>query len=202
MPSPRPRSGVVEAMRALSIARRSAVKAKTQAINQLRALLSHRSGNGIRASLWKAKPDQCVARCIALKSLGANRRCLRALTSTLRLLAKRWTELGQRIARTRRSNSHAIRAAAPRLLAQFGVGPQTAATLLVTAGDNPNAPAQRGRIGRVMRREPFRGLLRKDKPPSPEPRRRSRRQQCAMDDLNGPDAKRRSHARIRRQAHA
>ena len=27
--------------------------------------------------------------------------------------------------------------AAPRLLARFGIGPQTAATLLITAGDNP-----------------------------------------------------------------
>ena len=36
---PKPQSGVAEAMRTLSVARRSAVKAKTQTINQLRALL-------------------------------------------------------------------------------------------------------------------------------------------------------------------
>jgi hypothetical protein len=47
------RSGVVEAMRALSMARRSAVKAKTQAINQLRALLISAPAVA-SASLWKA----------------------------------------------------------------------------------------------------------------------------------------------------
>lgn len=36
---PKDRSGAAEAMRAVSVVRRSAVKAKTQAINQLRALL-------------------------------------------------------------------------------------------------------------------------------------------------------------------
>jgi transposase len=36
---PKAQSGAVEAMRAVSMARRSAVKAKTQAINQLKALL-------------------------------------------------------------------------------------------------------------------------------------------------------------------
>ena len=36
---PKEQSGAAEAMRAVSVARRSAVKAKTQAINQLRALL-------------------------------------------------------------------------------------------------------------------------------------------------------------------
>ncbi|WP_350030105.1 hypothetical protein [Caballeronia sp. AZ7_KS35] len=39
MAIPKEQSGAAEAIRAVCIARRSAVKAKTQAINQLRALL-------------------------------------------------------------------------------------------------------------------------------------------------------------------
>ena len=59
---PKAQSGVVEAMRAVSLARRSAVKAKTQAINQMRALLVT-APESIRAALWRVKPEQCVARC-------------------------------------------------------------------------------------------------------------------------------------------
>ena len=59
---PKAQSGVVEAMRAVTMARRSAVKAKTQAINQLRALLVTAPAS-IRATLWKVKPEQCGARC-------------------------------------------------------------------------------------------------------------------------------------------
>jgi hypothetical protein len=46
-------------------------------------------------------------------------------------------------------------------------------------------------------REPVASLLRKDNTPSPEPRRRSRRKQRAMDDFNGPNAKRPPHACLR-----
>ena len=88
---PKAQSGVVEAMRAVSLARRSAVKAKTQAINQLRALLVT-APESIRATLWKAKPEQCVACCARLQSLG-DTALLKTLTRTLRLLAKRWISL-------------------------------------------------------------------------------------------------------------
>jgi hypothetical protein len=79
---PKTQSGVVEAMRAVTMARRSAVKAKTQAINQLRALLVTAPA-AIRATLWKVKPEQCVARCAQLHSFG-DTPMLKALTKTLR----------------------------------------------------------------------------------------------------------------------
>src|SRR6266496_4137748 len=84
---PKAQSGVVEAMRAVSMARRSAVKAKTQAINQLRALLVT-APEAIRATLWKVKPEHCIARCARLQSLG-DTPLLKALTDTLLLQARR-----------------------------------------------------------------------------------------------------------------
>jgi transposase len=132
---PKAQSGAVEAMRTLNMARRSAVKAKTQAINQLRALLVTAPAT-VRSSLWKAKPDQCIAGCVALKSLGETA-LLKALTRTLRLLAKRWMSLAKELRELDTALEELTRAAGRRVLAQFGVGPQTAATLLVTAGDNP-----------------------------------------------------------------
>src|SRR6478672_8219375 len=133
---PKAQSGAVEAMRTLNMARRSAVKAKTQAINQLRALLVTAPAS-IRATLWKVKPEQCVARCARLQSLG-DTPLLQALTNTLRLLARRWMSLAKELHQLDAALVELTKRAGRRLLARFGVGPQTAATLLVTAGDNPN----------------------------------------------------------------
>jgi transposase len=88
---PKSQSGIAEAMRTISVARRSAVKAKTQAINQLRALLVS-APQAIRERLWKVKPEQCVDACVRLKSLG-DTALLQALTAMLKLLAKRWLVL-------------------------------------------------------------------------------------------------------------
>src|ERR1017187_9523222 len=66
---PKAQSGAAEAMRTVSVARRSAVKAKTQAINQLRALLVN-APQDIRERLWKAKPEQCIAGCAHIRHLG------------------------------------------------------------------------------------------------------------------------------------
>lgn len=70
---------------------RSAVKAKTQAINQLRALLVS-APQDIRERLLKTKTAECVANCVRLRSLG-NTPMLQTLASTLRLLAKRYLAL-------------------------------------------------------------------------------------------------------------
>ena len=132
---PKAQSGLAEALRTLGVARRSAVKAKTQAVNQLRALLVS-APSFIRDVVLKVKPEQCVAACAALP-LDDTNPVLASLQTTLRLLAKRWTALHEELREIDKHLSRLTRQAAPRLLARFGVGPQTAATLLVTAGDNP-----------------------------------------------------------------
>jgi hypothetical protein len=82
---PKLRSGAAEAMRIVSVARRSAVKART--INQLRALLVS-APESVREKLWKTKQEQCVDNCVRLRTLGETR-SLKTLATTLRLLAKR-----------------------------------------------------------------------------------------------------------------
>jgi transposase len=59
---PKLHSGPAEAMRTTCVARRSGVKAKTQAMNQLRALLVS-APDEVRAKLWKSKPDDCAKHC-------------------------------------------------------------------------------------------------------------------------------------------
>jgi transposase len=88
---PKIQSGAAEAMRIISVARRSAVKAKTQTMNQLRALLVT-APQDIRERLWKTKPEDCASGCAHLRTLGTTT-LLQTLTKALRLLAKRWQML-------------------------------------------------------------------------------------------------------------
>jgi transposase len=132
---PKQQSGAAEAMRSVSVTRRSAVKAKTQAINQLRALLIG-APQEIRQRLWKEKPADCVKGCSRLRSLGSTP-LLQTLTSTQCLLAKRWLALEDEIKALDAMLESLTREYAPRLRERFGVGPQTAAALVAAAGDNP-----------------------------------------------------------------
>ncbi|GBL45519.1 mobile element protein [Sulfuriferula multivorans] len=132
---PKSQSGAAEAMRTISVARRSAVKAKTQTINQLRALLVS-APQDIRERLWKAKPEQCVAGCAHLRHLGSTT-LLQTLATTLRLLAKRWLMLAAELKEIDTALEQMTSQSAPHLREQFGVGPQTAAALIAVAGDNP-----------------------------------------------------------------
>jgi transposase len=132
---PKTQSGAAEAMRAVSVARRSAVKAKTQAINQLRALLIS-SPQDVRERLWSVKPAECIERCVRLRSLGATT-ILQTLTMTLRLMAKRWLALAEEIKELDAMLEKLTSKHAKRLREQFGIGPQTAAILVAVAGDNP-----------------------------------------------------------------
>ncbi|CAG2161396.1 IS110 family RNA-guided transposase [Cupriavidus numazuensis] len=132
---PKAQSGAAEAMRAVSVARRSAVKAKTQAINQLRALLVS-APQEVRERLLKEKTAECVASCARLRSLG-DTPLLQTLTSTLRLLAKRWLALAEELSTLDGMLDRLTSQHAKRLRERFGVGPQTAAVLVAVAGDNP-----------------------------------------------------------------
>ena len=132
---PKQQSGAAEAMRSVSVTRRSAVKAKTQAINQLRALLIS-SPQEIRERLWREKPADCVRSCSRLRSLGSTP-LLETLTKTLSLLARRWIALNEEIKIHDGMLEQLTRQYAPSLREGFGVGSQTAASLVAVAGDNP-----------------------------------------------------------------
>jgi transposase len=128
-------SGAAEAMRSVSVTRRSAVKAKTQASNQLRALLIG-APQDVRQRLLKENTSDCVTGCSPLRSLGSTP-LLQTPTATLVLLAKRWLALEDEIKTLDAMLNSLTTQYAPRLRGRFGVGPQTAAVLVAVAGDNP-----------------------------------------------------------------
>lgn len=128
---PKLQSGAAEAMRIVSVARRSAIKARTQTINQLRGLLIS-APDKIRSRLWRSKPAECVKCCIHLRTLGESNWSA-TLATTLRLLAKRWLYLTEELKEIDKTLDHLTTHGAKRMRQQFGVGPQTAATLLAVA---------------------------------------------------------------------
>lgn len=132
---PKAQDGAVEALRTLLVARRSAVKARTQAGNQLRALLVTAPPTD-REALGRGPLAACVARCAQLAQ-DATEVLARARQQTLRALARRWQQLTVELKELDAAIATLTTATAPRLLARFGVGSHTAAALLVTAGDNP-----------------------------------------------------------------
>lgn len=132
---PKDQDGVVEALRVLSVARRSAVKARTQAGNQLRCLLVT-APPALRILMTGRKLTTCIAHCASLRPSEAVD-LDQARKRALRALARRWTALKEEIADLDTAMARLTKIAAPRLLARRGVGPQTAAILLIAAGDNP-----------------------------------------------------------------
>ncbi|MBR7776981.1 IS110 family transposase [Undibacterium rugosum] len=150
---PKLQSGAAEAMRMISVARRSAVKTKTQTINQLRSILVS-APQEIRERLWKTKAELCVAGCVELQQLGTTT-LLKTLTTTLRLLAKRWLMLAEELKELDAELERLTMQSAPHLREQFGVGPQTAATLITVAGDNPERLRSEGALAALCGASPL-----------------------------------------------
>jgi transposase len=135
--APKTRTGPVEAIRALRVARRGAVKARTAALNQLHGLLVS-APEALRAELTGLTTPALVTRCAGFRIDPA--RLLEPVTATkaaLRALARRVQALEEEIAVADARLRPATAAVAPRTAALFGAGPDVAGQLLVTAGDNP-----------------------------------------------------------------
>ena len=132
---PKTQNGSVEAMRFLLIARRSAVKARTQAINQIRAVLVT-ALDEVRKKYLITSTFACIKACNEIEVLGDST-LLKMLTTSLKLLAKRWLNLTEELKVLDKNLKALTKIRAPLLTQQYGIGPYVAATLLVTAGDNP-----------------------------------------------------------------
>ncbi|WP_372861587.1 hypothetical protein [Pseudoalteromonas sp.] len=114
----------------LIIARKSLVKSKTQAINQIRALLVT-APEHIRARFYLSSLYKCIEECQPIQSPLEN-----VIESTLvsmpKLLAASWELLSEEL---KLIDKQLKKLTSTTLLKQFCVGSYVAATLLVTAGD-------------------------------------------------------------------
>lgn len=133
---PKAGDGPVEMVRALQVARRSAVRARTQAANQLHALVVT-APERLREQLRPLSLRQCVKTAAAFRP-GATLATPTATTKlALRCVARRSQQLSAEIEVLDTQLTRLISHVAPALLAIKGVGTDTAAVLLAAAGDNP-----------------------------------------------------------------
>jgi transposase len=132
---PRGRDGAVEAIRALMVAKRSARQERTQAINQARALIVT-GPEELRARFGQRSPAQLIEAIAALRPRPGEVPGY-ATRVALRELGRRAQFLDAQLERLDELIIPLVTARAPGLLALHGVGPDTAAVLLVAAGDHP-----------------------------------------------------------------
>jgi len=127
--------GPVEMVRMFKLAKGSAIKSRTQAINQLKAVLVA-AEPVVREALSGLSTPILVRQCAQLPADPPSDPA-GAAAWTLRLLARRIVELTTEITDLDQRIAHAVNLHAPKLLARRGVGPDCAAALLIAAGDNP-----------------------------------------------------------------
>jgi transposase len=133
---PKSADGKVEMVRTLRSARRSAVKARSQAANQLQALVVT-APDALRDRLRRLRTKELVATCARFR-LGGDLDDVRAATKfALRSVVRRHGALSGEIAELDAQLDRLVAGVAPGLICRPAIGTHHAATLLVLAGDNP-----------------------------------------------------------------
>jgi transposase len=131
-----PKSEQIEALRALNNARRSAVKASTAAMNQIHHMLVT-APTTIREKYRGLKEKALVTALASCRPTGTDP-VARAVLTALKTLARRHQFLTTQAEELHQQLRELATAANPHLLSLHGVGPHTAAQLLITAGANPD----------------------------------------------------------------
>jgi transposase len=133
---PKSGNGTVEMIRALRAARRSAIKARTQAANQLQGLRVT-APEQLRHRLRGLSTKELVSVAARFR-LGDDPRDVPAATRfALRSVARRYETLSAEIAELEAHLDRLVAQVAPELVSLPGIGTENAATLLIVAGDNP-----------------------------------------------------------------
>ena len=133
---PKSGEGRVEMIRTLRAARRSAVKARTQAANQLQALRVTAPEELLNR--LRGLPTKELVSVAARFRLGDDLRDVPTATKfALRSVARRYKALSEEIAELEAHLDRLVAQAAPELVSLAGIGTDNAATLLIVAGDNP-----------------------------------------------------------------
>lgn len=134
--TPKLTEGQIESIRLLKIARDTAVKSQSQTIIALRATLVTASDE-LRSQLEPLSEHKFIVACAHLEaSTDSLADPDMAMRHTLRSLARRWLDLHEEIKVHTRALKKLTSRAAPDLVASFGIGFDTAAEMLITAGDN------------------------------------------------------------------
>jgi transposase len=134
--SPKSRDGAVEAIRVLVVAKRSARQARVKALIQMRHL-GFTAPEQLRSRFKGLSVPALVTEGIKLRPTRSADSVTAATKASLSSLAHRINSLDDELAELDQRIEVLLIATVPYLLDLFGVGPDTAAALVVAAGDNP-----------------------------------------------------------------
>jgi transposase len=135
--SPKSRDGAVEAIRVLVVAKRSARQARVKALIQMRHL-GYSAPEQLRCRLKGLSVPALVAEGSRLRPTRSPDPVTAATKASLSSLAHRIEALEHELDELDARIEVLLVATVPDLLDLFGVGPDTAAALVMAAGDNPD----------------------------------------------------------------
>lgn len=133
--TPKLADGNVESIRLIKIVRDTAVKAHSSAIITLKAVLVTGSAE-LRAELEHLSDFKLMTACARFTSSETIDGPGAAIRHTLGHLARRWFDLHAEVKIHTKALTALTTTTAPRLVEAFGVGFDTAAEILIAAGDN------------------------------------------------------------------
>jgi transposase len=135
--SAKTRDGNVEAIRALVVAKRSAKSTKIKSLNQIRHL-GFTAPEEIRQCLQGLTSRMVAKQAAALRPRAGSEPVVYATKTALRALGRRVLALDAETAGIDQLLTQLLKEGHEDLLSLYGVGIDSAAALLVTAGDNPD----------------------------------------------------------------
>ena len=135
--TPKSRDGMIESLRVLKVCRKTAVAARRVALQMIQTTI-------VAAPDELREPLQTLTRMQLIRTLAAwrpdltdYRQMVSAYRITLKSLARRYLELHDEIADLDIMIAGLVQELAPDLIARKSIGYESAAQLLLTAGDNP-----------------------------------------------------------------
>jgi transposase len=134
--SPKSKDGAVEAIRVLVVAKRSARQARVKALVQMRHVVIS-APEQLSSRLKELSVTALVAEGVRMRPTRSADPVTAATKASLSSLAHRISTLDDEIAELDEKIEPLLTATVPELLGRFGVGPDTAASLVMAAGDNP-----------------------------------------------------------------
>jgi transposase len=197
--APKGRDGPAGAIRALMAARRSAAGERTQTINQARALIVT-GPDDLRARLAKHTTAALAAELAGLRPRPGSTVGY-ATRIALRELGRRAVFPGGQPGRPGELIAPLVSEHAPGLIALYGIGPHTAALLLIAAGDHPGRLRSEAAWAHLCAAAPIPASSGKVTRHRPQPRRRPPGQPCALADRIHPHGLRPGHPRLRPAPH-
>lgn len=132
---PKTADGAVEMIRQLKVAHDTAVKNRSAAMITLKAMLIH-APEQLRFETAR-KTQRMIARHLAALRPRGLETPDDSIRHTLRSIAKRWLMLDEEVKELVAMIEQLVIKRAPHLLDEFGIGVDTAAEILIVAGDNP-----------------------------------------------------------------